>query len=195
MAATESDFPKSAPDQGNPAPNGLDSGELAQVSESPPGSRSVLENFLALGSGIVVSKAVAFIGTAYLARRLGVYGFGVIGFATAVCSYFAIALRGGFGPMGTRQVARQPKADVPVRPEAGALPQPTATATQSGRDEAPTPEIAAQRIAGPGGIAGPRAEDLFELKPRVKRGAPPGFVPVDPFDPEIFNRRYHGSAK
>jgi len=74
----------------------------------------VLENFLSLGSGIVISKAVAFIGTAYLARRLGVYGFGVIGFATAVCSYFAIALKAGFGPVGAREVARHPGQVAPV---------------------------------------------------------------------------------
>ena len=74
----------------------------------------MLENFLSLGSGIVISKAVAFIGTAYLARRLGVYGFGIIGLATAVCGYFAIALRAGFGPVGAREVARHPGQIAPL---------------------------------------------------------------------------------
>ena len=101
-------------DRGNPAENGRDSGELAEAAESPSGSDSVLENFLSLGSGIVISRAIAFIGTTYLARRLGVYGFGVIGFATAVCSYFALALRTGFGPMVTREVARHPERIPPM---------------------------------------------------------------------------------
>ncbi|OHB70797.1 MAG: hypothetical protein A2V70_13600 [Planctomycetes bacterium RBG_13_63_9] len=38
--------------------------------------------------------------------------------------------------------------------------------------------------------ASPRA-DLLLNRPAVQHGAPlPGFVPVDPFDPEIFNRRF-----
>ena len=34
----------------------------------------------------------------------------------------------------------------------------------------------------------------FEVRRgEIQRGAKiPGFVPDDPFDPEIFNRRYHG---
>ncbi|MHC4177091.1 MAG: hypothetical protein ACYSWU_06275 [Planctomycetota bacterium] len=45
----------------------------------------------------------------------------------------------------------------------------------------------------------PADDSIFDLQepavpgPSVKRGAPlPVFVPVDPFDPEIFNRRYFG---
>ncbi len=112
MTAAESDLPKTAPHQGNPGLDSSGSGasgpaDSTRAVESSPDSQSVLENFLSLGSGIVISKAVAFIGTAYLARKLGVYGFGVIGFAAAVCGYFALALRSGFGPVGAREVARQ----------------------------------------------------------------------------------------
>ena len=114
MAAADSDFSKTAPEQGDPRPEGTTSNDRTQAPDSPPGSGSVLENFLSLGSGIVISKAVAFIGTAYLARRLGVYGFGIIGFATAVCTYFAIALKAGFGPVGAREVARHPGQIAPV---------------------------------------------------------------------------------
>ena len=101
MASAESSPPEPPTIQGDPGAEGR-------------GTISVLENFLSLGSGIVLSKAVAFIGTAYLARRLGVYGFGVIGFATAVCTYFAIALRTGFGPVGAREVARHPEQIAPL---------------------------------------------------------------------------------
>ncbi|MGB5342600.1 MAG: oligosaccharide flippase family protein [Thermoanaerobaculia bacterium] len=114
MAAADSDFSKTAPEQGDPRPEGTTSNDRTQAPDSPPGSGSVLENFLSLGSGIMISKAVAFIGTAYLARRLGVYGFGIIGFATAVCTYFAIALKAGFGPVGAREVARHPGQIAPV---------------------------------------------------------------------------------
>ena len=112
MAAAESDLDRTPPPHGGSDTDG--SVDQAQTSDHPPGSISVLENFLSLGSGIVISKAVAFIGTAYLARRLGVYGFGIIGFATAVCSYFAIALRAGFAPVGAREVARTPAKIAPV---------------------------------------------------------------------------------
>jgi O-antigen/teichoic acid export membrane protein len=107
VAAADYDPPTTGPGQGDPRPRDLASAAGGNTGGSPSGSRSVLENFLSLGSGVAISKAVAFIGTAYLARRLGVYGFGVIGFATAVCGYFALALKTGFGPVGSREVARE----------------------------------------------------------------------------------------
>ena len=37
------------------------------------------------------------------------------------------------------------------------------------------------------------AVEAFDESPRIQYGAPtPGFVPVDPFDPDIFNRQYFG---
>lgn len=114
MAAADTNHPKTDPDAGYSGLEGSSSEDPALVADSPPGSSSILENFLSLGSGIVISKAVAFIGTAYLARRLGVYGFGVIGFATAVCAYLAIALKAGFGPVGAREVARHPDQITPL---------------------------------------------------------------------------------
>ncbi len=114
MAAAESELPDADGTQIDHGLEGSTSDNRSQSPDSPMGSSTVLDNFLSLGSGIVISKAVAFIGTAYLARRLGVYGFGVIGFATAVCSYFAIALRAGFGPVGAREVARHPGQIAPV---------------------------------------------------------------------------------
>ena len=114
MAAAESELPDADDTPIDPGLEGSASGNRSRSPESPTGSNTVLDNFLSLGSGIVISKAVAFIGTAYLARRLGVYGFGVIGFATAVCSYFAIALKAGFNPVGAREVARHPSQIAPV---------------------------------------------------------------------------------
>ena len=51
---------------------------------------------------------VAFAGTAFLARTLGSHGFGIIGFATAIFGYVSVALLTGFGPIGSREVARNP---------------------------------------------------------------------------------------
>jgi hypothetical protein len=69
---------------------------------------------------------------------------------------------------------------------------------------APVGRLQAMSPTEPGAVParGPRRVDdpqrgRFEPPSRSpsKRGEPPqGFVPADPFDPEIFNRRYHGSG-
>jgi PST family polysaccharide transporter len=56
-----------------------------------------------------VGRAVAFLGTAYIARTLGPTAFGVVGFAIALSSYFALAVTAGFGEYGAREVARNPR--------------------------------------------------------------------------------------
>ena len=65
-------------------------------------------NFLALGSSEVLSRGIAFVATAILARRLGVEGLGLLSFAAAVAGYFGLALTTGFGEIGAREVARRP---------------------------------------------------------------------------------------
>src|SRR5204862_4901684 len=49
-----------------------------------------------------------------LARRLGPDGFGVIGFAAAICSYLLLAINSGLHDVGTREVARAPERAVDV---------------------------------------------------------------------------------
>ncbi len=71
-------------------------------------SRKVFSNILALASGEVVARVVAFIGTVYLARELGPRGFGIIGFAAALCGYLSLAVSSGFNDVGAREVARRP---------------------------------------------------------------------------------------
>ncbi len=66
-------------------------------------------NFLALGSSEVLSRGVAFVATAILARRLGVEGLGLLSFAAAIAGYFGLALTTGFGEIGAREVARRPE--------------------------------------------------------------------------------------
>lgn len=65
-------------------------------------------NFLALGSSEILSRGIAFVATAILARRLGVEGLGLLSFAAAVAGYFGLALTTGFGEIGAREVARHP---------------------------------------------------------------------------------------
>ncbi len=69
----------------------------------------IFGRFLALGSGEVLARGVAFIGAVYLTRRLGPYGFGVVGFASALCGYLALSVSAGFNELGAREVARQPE--------------------------------------------------------------------------------------
>lgn len=75
---------------------------------APARETSPVSNFLALGASEIVARGIGFVATALLARRLGVASFGVLGFATAVTSYFGLALTGGFGDIGAREVARNP---------------------------------------------------------------------------------------
>jgi O-antigen/teichoic acid export membrane protein len=68
----------------------------------------VIKNAFFLGTGEILSRAIAFITTTYLARVLGPSAFGIIGFATALYSYFALTVSAGFNDAGSREVARQP---------------------------------------------------------------------------------------
>jgi O-antigen/teichoic acid export membrane protein len=64
-------------------------------------------NFFALAGGEVTSRAVGFLATALLARRLGADEFGVLGLAFAVTSYFMVP---GIGlqDLAAREVAKHP---------------------------------------------------------------------------------------
>ena len=68
-----------------------------------------LRSAVLLGGGELVGRAVAFLGTAYVARTLGPTAFGVVGFAIALSSYFALAVTAGFNEYGAREVARNPR--------------------------------------------------------------------------------------
>jgi len=62
----------------------------------------------ALGGGEILARLVAFATTTVLARRLGPEGFGILGFASALCGYFALAVGGGLNDLAARDVARHP---------------------------------------------------------------------------------------
>ena len=75
---------------------------------------SILQSYLSLGGGVILARIVAFVGTAYLTRTLGSYAFGIIGFATALTAFLAIAVRVSFDPVGAREVARRPESATPL---------------------------------------------------------------------------------
>jgi len=95
-------------------PVGLFLHVMGRISESAGmysgGAGTSVGRFLPLASGEVAARVVAFVATAYLARRLGAGGFGEVAFAAAVVAQFGIALAAGIGEIGSREVARDPTA-------------------------------------------------------------------------------------
>lgn len=71
-------------------------------------SSHVARNFLALGSGEMVSRVIAFGVTVYLARMLGAEGYGVIAFATGVALYLSKIADFGIEVVGAREIAKAP---------------------------------------------------------------------------------------
>src|SRR5438034_5937164 len=68
----------------------------------------ILRSVISLSGGDILSRLIAFAGVAYLTRKLGTAGFGIVGFALALRSYFALVTTGGSNSMATREVARRP---------------------------------------------------------------------------------------
>lgn len=67
--------------------------------------RSVVSNFLALGSGETVSRLIAFGATIYIARVLGADGYGVIAFAVGINLYFSKIADFAIESAGAKQIA------------------------------------------------------------------------------------------
>ncbi|MEC7464766.1 MAG: oligosaccharide flippase family protein, partial [Pseudomonadota bacterium] len=68
----------------------------------------IIRNASLLGVAQAVSMAAGFISTAWVARALGPEGYGVLGFAVAFGSYFALATVFGTDLFGTREIASAP---------------------------------------------------------------------------------------
>ncbi|MBN1446973.1 MAG: flippase [Bacteroidetes bacterium] len=74
----------------------------------PPPTRSILRNVLSLSAGEFLSKAIGFVAVVYVGRVLGSAGLGVIGFATALLSYFVLLVNPGLDTVGIREIAAHP---------------------------------------------------------------------------------------
>ncbi len=71
-------------------------------------AQSVARNFLALGGGEALARAVAFAGTLYLARILGAEGYGSVAFVMGVLIYFLKVADFGVELEGSSQIAANP---------------------------------------------------------------------------------------
>ena len=72
--------------------------EVTSPDLEPPGA--VPRAIAALGGGELLFRLVAFATTTLVARRLGPDGFGVLGFASALCGYFALGFGAGLSDSG-----------------------------------------------------------------------------------------------
>ena len=71
--------------------------------------KSIGKNFFFLSSAEITSKILGFLTTAYLARRIGVDGFGDYGFVVAVYAYLALIANPGYDIVGTREIVHSEK--------------------------------------------------------------------------------------
>jgi O-antigen/teichoic acid export membrane protein len=71
-----------------------------------PKPRKLLANYVLLSGGEAISKFLAFLAFAYLARVLGPDAYGGIEFAIAVTMFFTLVAEGGLGLLGAREIAK-----------------------------------------------------------------------------------------
>ena len=67
--------------------------------------RRVIRNVFALGAGELASRVIGFLCTIWVARQLGIDGYGIIGFASTVVLYAAAVTDFGLEQHGPREVA------------------------------------------------------------------------------------------
>jgi O-antigen/teichoic acid export membrane protein len=79
------------------------------VPDASRAGTSTFANALWMAGGEIGARGLAFLAMAYLTRRLGPSGFGIVGFATAFAGYFGLVVAGGVGRLGARAVARAPQ--------------------------------------------------------------------------------------
>lgn len=71
---------------------------------------TVIRNFLAVGSGEVVGRLVAFVAYLFLARTLGPESYGVIAFAAGVTLYLSKFADFAIEAVGSSEIAKDPRA-------------------------------------------------------------------------------------
>lgn len=67
---------------------------------------NIASNLFSLTSAEVASRLLGFFTLVYLGRILDPSGFGILGFATALLSYFILFVNFGFSTLGTREIAK-----------------------------------------------------------------------------------------
>lgn len=86
---------------------------VVSTTRGAPG-RVAARNAAWLAAGEVFSRLIGFAATIYLARRLGVEGYGLIGFAVAVLMYAAAIADAGLEHTGPQEVAHAPNVQAPL---------------------------------------------------------------------------------
>lgn len=81
-------------------------GQARPPSSGAAGAPRVVGNFLYLLLAQVVSAATGVISTAFLARTLGAEAYGILGFGTAILSYFGLLVGLGTDLYGMREMAQ-----------------------------------------------------------------------------------------
>ncbi len=83
----------------------------------------LLRDLAALSGGELVGKVAGFLAFAYLARTLPPASYGSVELAAALALFFTLVVDFGFGPIGAREVARDPAcaAELAARVPAGRL--------------------------------------------------------------------------
>ena len=76
--------------------------------EGAAGSFRILDNFLALFAAQSVAVMAGLVSTAFLARTLEPAAYGILGFGTAVISYFGLLTVLGTDFYAMREIARDP---------------------------------------------------------------------------------------
>ncbi len=66
---------------------------------------TILKNFFSLSGGELLSKAIAFVTTVYLARVITPEGFGILGYTTAFVSYFLLFIDFGLDIISAKRIA------------------------------------------------------------------------------------------
>ncbi len=67
--------------------------------------KTIIKNFISLSGGELLSKAIAFVITIYLARVILPEGFGILGYTTAFVSYFLLFIDFGFDIISVKKIA------------------------------------------------------------------------------------------
>ncbi len=70
--------------------------------------RRLIRDYAALSAGEIFAKLAGFLAFAYLARALGPDAFGAVELAAALVMVFGLVVDFGFGPIGAREIARDP---------------------------------------------------------------------------------------
>lgn len=75
----------------------------------PKDPEKIGSNIFFLAGGEIIARLAAYFAITFIAVRLGPEQFGVVGLATTIYWYLALAVAGGINDVGAQQIAREPR--------------------------------------------------------------------------------------